>query len=102
MLINNKDVPDNMYVVITYFFNLYLSMILFFGIINNRKEGPLNKAANIMEDVNIFLLLSINGNILSNLISGIKDIESNKNKSIHINIIKEENLAITSMFLDVK
>ena len=101
MLISNNDIPDSVYEIITSFFNLCLSIMLLLGIINSRKEGPLNSEANTREEVNI-LLLSIKGNILPNLISGINESESNRNENKQINTINAENLVITSMFLDVK
>ena len=55
IFIINKDILDNMYEVIVYFFNLCLSMMLFLGIIRIKNEGPLNKEENTNDEVNIFL-----------------------------------------------
>ena len=55
IFIINKNNPDNMYEIVIYFFNLFFFLILFLGITNIKKDGPLNRIENTNEDVNIFL-----------------------------------------------
>ena len=86
-----------------YFFNFGLSIMLSFGIISNKNDGPLNNIENTNEDVNIFfILVSISGVKLFKSISPVNDIESNKNENTHINITIDENLVITSISFDVR